>query len=193
MRNSDCKIPTGNLVGFPLVVHHLLTKVFLGELEATFTMTACRTANLEWVMQGRGPQDTVQPLVEAFSRVSNEDHRGTRLADEIHFPRNKPPKVVRLDPRIHTLLLQLVYGTPAANGHSSEALELEKFSISGVIYASEKFLPRDSNIIFRRPGGSSQRVGRIQMIFQACHQPGTTFLTVSQYRLIASSDERNVY
>ena len=45
-----------------------------GELEATFAMTACRTANLEWMMQDQGIHDSVQPLVEAFSKVSNEDH-----------------------------------------------------------------------------------------------------------------------
>lgn len=156
-------------------------------------MTACRTANLEWLMQEQGPQAAIQPLFEAFSRVSNEDHRGTRLADEIHFPRSKPPKVIKLSPHIHTLLLRLVHDKATAGSHSLEALELEKFSISGVIYASEKYLPRDSNIIFRRSDGSLQRVGRITLIFQVDHQPGTTFLAVSQYRLIVSSDERNVY
>jgi hypothetical protein len=160
-------------------------------------MTACRAANLEWMMQGRGLQDSIRPLVDTFSRVSNEDHRGTRLADEVHFPPNKPPKMVTLNPNIHSLLLDLVQCTPTLGSNSgsytSEVLELEKVSISGVIYASEKSLPRDSNIIFRRPGGSSQRVGQVKLIFQACHERGTNFLVVSQCRLIASSDERNVY
>ncbi|KAF9642823.1 hypothetical protein BDM02DRAFT_3132841, partial [Thelephora ganbajun] len=153
-----------------------------GELEATFTMTACRTANLEWVMQGQGLQDSVRPLVEAFSKVYNEDHRGTRLADEAHFPPNKPPKMVMLNHHVHQLLLQIVNDTSTTGSHSfhtPDALELEKVSIYGIIYANEKFLPRDSNIIFWRPG--------------VCYQPGATFLTVSQHHLIANSNIRNVY
>ena len=159
-------------------------------------MTACRTANLEWMMQDQRVQDSVRPLVEAFSRVSNEDHRGTRLADEAHFPSNKPPKVVTLNGYTYKLLLQLANSTPATgntSSHTPSALELEKVSISGIIYASEKSLPRDSNVIFRRPGGSSHRVGRIKSIFQVSYQPGATFLTVSQHKLIANADVRDVY
>ena len=140
--------------------------------------------------------DSVWPLVEAFSKVSNEDHRGTRLANEAHFPPERPPKTVILHPDIYDLLLRLINRTAAVDGcspYTPDALELEKISISGVIYASEKSLPRDSNIIFQRPGGSSQRVGRIKLIFQVSYQPGTTFLVVSQYRLIANSDVRDVY
>ena len=167
-----------------------------GELEATFTMTACRTANLEWMMQDQGIHDSVRPLVEAFSKVSNEDHRGTRLADEVHFPTNKPPKAVRLHHHIHRLLLQLVTGMSTSintSSYTSEALELEKVSISGIIYASEKSLPRDSNIIFQRPRGTSHRVGRIKLIFQVSYQPEKTFLVVSQHKLIVNTDVRNVY
>ena len=167
-----------------------------GELEATFTTSACRTANLEWLMQGQGLLGSIRPLVEAFSKVSNEDHRGTRLADETHFPPNKPPKAVTLDPRVHQLLLRLINGIPTTYSHASgtlHALELEKVSISGVIYASEKSLSRDSNIIFRRPGGSSNRVGRVKSIFQSGYQPGVTFLVVSQHKLIADIDVQNVY
>ena len=158
-------------------------------------MTACRTANLEWMMQGERLQASVRPLVEAFSKVSNEDHRGTRLADEIHFPPTKPPKPVTLDHHTHRLLLQMLNDTSPTGGHSYplDVLELEKVSISGIIYASEQSLPRDSNIIFRRPGGLSHRVGRIKSIFQMCHQPGMTFLLVSQHKLITSSDVRGVY
>lgn len=178
---------------FHSAVRYLLPKLFIGELEATFTMSACRAANLEWMMQERDLKDSVRPLAEAFSKVSNEDHRGTRLADEARPPPNKLQKTVTLNPRIRNLLLKLVPTMGTDSSYTSEAMELEKISISGVIYASEKSLPRDSNIIFRRPGGLSQRVGRIKSIFQLHHQPGTTFLAVSQHNLIASSDERNVY
>ena len=164
-----------------------------GELEATFTMTACRTANLEWMMQDQGVQDSVRPLVEAFSKASNEDHRGTRLADEAHFPPNKPPKVIRLSHHVRELLLRLVTTPRNASSYTSDALELEKFSISGIIYASEKSLPRDSNIVFRRPGGTSHRVGQIKLIFQVSYQPGKTFMVVSQHKLIVNTDAQNVY
>ncbi|KAF9643355.1 hypothetical protein BDM02DRAFT_3104566 [Thelephora ganbajun] len=167
----------------------------LGELEATFTTTACRTANLEWMLQGQA-QDSVRPLVEAFLRVSNEDHQGTRLADEAHFPPNKPPKMVTLNHRTHRLLLQVVNDTSTTGSHSfhtSDALELEKVSISSIIYATEKSLPQDSNVIFQQPGGSSHRVGQIKSIFQVRYQPGATFLTVSQHHLIANSNVQNVY
>jgi len=183
-------------VGCPLHFASFATQVLVGELEATFTTSACRTANLEWMMQGQGVLDSVRPLVEAFSKVSNEDHRGTRLADETHFPPNKPPKTVMLDLRVHQLLLRLVNGVPATDSRppgTSHALELEKVSISGIIYASEKSLPRDSNIIFRRPGGTSQRVGRVKSIFQSSYQHGTTFLVVAQHKLIADADAQNVY
>lgn len=172
------------------------TNMKSGELEATFTMTACRAANLEWIMQDQRTRNSVQELVEAFSRVSNEDHRGTRLADETHFPPSKPPKIVTLNHRTYALLRQLSNAGLVTNGtipHTSSALELEKVSISGVIYASEKSLPRDSNIIFRQPGGSSQMVGRIKSIFQISHQAGPTLLTVAQHKLIDDSDVQNVY
>ena len=195
-RNWGCKIPTGNLVGCPH--HHMLfiTQVPVGELEAMFTMSACRTANLEWIMQEQGLQDSIRPLVEKFSKISNEDHRGTRLADEVHFPPNKPPKTVKLDPDVHQPLLQLVNSLPTMDSHSHGSLyvlELEKVSISGIIYASEKSLPRNSNIIFWRPGGSCDRVGRVKLIFQSGHQPRVTFLAVSQHKLIANADPWNVY
>jgi hypothetical protein len=167
----------------------------IGELEATFTMTACRTANVEWMMHRPDLQRYVKPLVESFCKVSNEDHRGTRLADENHFPPNKPPQEVTLDTQIHETLIRLIGGTStaAAVHPPPNVLELEKISISGVIYASEKSLPRDSNIIFRRPGGSSSRAGRIKSIFQSDYQTGVTFLVVSQYKLIAAAHPQNIY
>ena len=182
--------------GFSLRCLLFVAQFSVGELEATFTTTACRAANLEWMMQDQRIQDSVRPLVEVFSKFANEDHRGTRLADETHFPPNKPPKTVTLDHHTHGLLLLLADDTSTTSGASSytaNVLELEKVSISGVIYASEKSLPRDSNIIFRRPGGSSQRVGRIKLVFQTSYRPGETFLVVSQHKLIANSDVQNVY
>lgn len=163
-------------------------------------MTACRAANLEWIMHSGDVSDHVRPLVDAFLRVSNEDHRGTRLADENHFPPQKPPRNTTLDPPIHELFLGLVNDFPslARNGIlapiTPSILELEKISISGVIYAREKSLPRDSNIVFRRPGGSSDRVGRIKQIFQSEHVISeVTLLVVSQHRLVADPIAQGAY
>ena len=159
-------------------------------------MTACRTANLEWMMHRPDLQSSIKPLVESFLKVSNEDHRGTRLADESHFPPSKPPRGVTLDPQVHETLIRLINGVPSTGTPrptASNALEIEKVSISGVIYASEKSLPRDSNVIFRRPGGSSSRAGRIKLIFQSHYQTGATFLAIAQYKLIAAAHPQNVY
>ena len=163
-------------------------------------MTACRAANLEWMMHSENVMDQVRPLLDAFLRVSNEDHRGTRLADENHFPPQKPPQNTTLEPSIYNLFRDLIGQIPSLSKDilptaiSPNILELEKISISGVIYAKEQSLPRDSNIIFRRPGGSSDRVGRIKQIFQSgCTVPGVTLLVVTQHRLVADPATQRVY
>ncbi|KAF9645720.1 hypothetical protein BDM02DRAFT_3189458 [Thelephora ganbajun] len=61
------------------------------ELELTFTMTACWVANIEALMDGGSVLTVAQELINAFTTVSNEDHHGTCLTDEIHFPQTKPP------------------------------------------------------------------------------------------------------
>jgi len=48
-------------------------------------------------------------------------------------------------------------------------LELDKLSIRGVVYASAKSLPRDSNVIFRKPGDPTPRAGKINTIFSSSH------------------------
>jgi hypothetical protein len=50
-------------------------------------------------------------------------------------------------------------------------LQLDKVSIGGVVYASAKSLPRDSNVIFRKPGDLTLRAGKIDAIFSSPH-PG---------------------
>ena len=151
-------------------------------------------------MHSENLSNHVRPLVDAYLRVSNEDHRGTRLADENHFPPQKPPQNATLEPRIHKLLQGLINDTPSLarcsllTAVTPNVLDLEKISISGVIYARERSLPRDSNIIFRRPGGSSDRVGRIKQIFQSEHVvSGVTLLVVAQHRLVVDPVVQGVY
>lgn len=150
-------------------------------------------------MHNANVSDHVRPLLDAFLRVSNEDHRGTRLADENHFPPQKPPQNTTLKPRIYKLFIDLINAFPSLVRSSfltaigPNVLELEKISISGVIYAREKSLPRDSNIIFRR-GRSSDRVGRIKQIFQSQDVvDGVTFLAVVEHELIADPIPQGVY
>lgn len=136
-------------------------------------MSVCRSSNLQGILSNaKLPQ--VKPLLEAFHKVADEDHRGTRLADETHHPPTKPPKSVGLadDVRaeIASFLNRKHRTRKYTNGQGrwsipSTALILDKLSIRGVIYASEGALRRDSNIIFRRVGGSSHRVGKIVSIF----------------------------
>lgn len=163
-------------------------------------MTAARAANLEWMMQAENISDDVRPLVDAFLKVTNEDHRGTRLADEHNFPPQKPPQNATLEPRIHKLFLRWIRDFPTLARFNAlvpitpNVVELEKISISGVIYARESSLPRDSNVIFRRAQGSSERVGRIKQIFQSEHVvPGVTFLVVALLRRIADPTAQDTY
>ena len=142
-------------------------------------------------MHSENVSDQVRPLLDAFLRVSNEDHRGTRLADENHFPPQKPPQNTTLEPGTYNLFRDLISKIPSLSKDilpmaiSPNVLELDKISISGVIYAKERSLPRDSNVIFRRPEGSSERVGRIKQIFQSgCTVSGVTLLVVAQHRLV---------
>lgn len=55
-----------------------------------------------------------------------------------------------------------------------DVLELDKVSIRGVVYASTKSLPRDSNVIFRKPGDSTLRAGKIDVIFSSPY-PGADY------------------
>jgi len=163
-------------------------------------MTACRTANLEWMMHSVNLSGHVRPLVDEYLKVSNEDHRGTRLADENHFTPQKPPQNATLEPQVHKLFLSLINDIPSLARHrllepiTPDVLTLEKISISGVIYTQEESLPRDSNIIFRQPGGSSNRIGRIKETFQSEHiVPGMTLLVVAQHKLIADPVAQGAY
>lgn len=123
--------------------------------------------------------EQAEPLLTAYGSVASEDHRGTRLADQDHHPPTKPPRSDTLDDESYRLLLQMLnekFGTTRYTSGASQSFSvtqrvdrLEKVSIHGVVYACEKSLPRDSNIIFRRPGGSSSRVGKICSIFRLQH------------------------
>ena len=149
-----------------------------GDLEATFMTSVCRSSNLQALVDSRDLPDTTEPLLSAYHTVANEDHRGTRLADEDHHPPTKPPRSTTLDDEAYQLLLQMLNDKFGTSGYTSESdpvrvtryvKQLEKVSIRGVVYARENSLPRDSNVLFRRLNGSTSRVGRIQSIFHLQH------------------------
>lgn len=162
-------------------------------------MTACRVANMEALMEDRRISTDAKELVDAFSTVVNEDHRGTRLADERHFPPTKPPVYTQLDSQTFLLYTRLLFATndtPEAWGISSpRVLMLEKVTIAGVIYSSFKSLPRDSNIIFRVPGKAPHCIGRVDTIFQPAGDgtPDTTFLVVNQFSAVLEHPMQDVY
>lgn len=168
-----------------------------GELEATFTMSVCRSSNLQALLDRGDLPEAADPLLSAYGTVSNEDHRGTRLADEVHHPPTKPPVTAELQGGTHALLLRALNQRFRTTWYTSggmgspfiprTVLQLDKLSIRGVIYASARVLPRDSDIVFRREGGSGLRVGSIQLIFRLSHPTPAgpvetaTFLLVEQY------------
>jgi hypothetical protein len=171
----------------------------LGELELTFTMTACRVANMEALMEDKRISTDAKELVDAFSTVVNEDHRGTRLADEHHFPPTKPPVHTQLDSQTFLLYSRLISATndvsEAWRISTSRVLVLEKVTIAGIIYSSFKSLPRDSNIVFQVPGKTSHCIGRVDSIFQPeCNgASNATFLVVSQFSVVREHPMQDVY
>lgn len=183
--------------------------VIVGELEATFITAICRNANLQAVLDRGDIPSGAKPLVDAFTRVTNEDHRGTRLADETHHPPARPPKKIELSQPIYQLLVQLLNQRSQPANYTTtrddprfvhrSVLELDKISIRGVIYATTKSLPRDSNVIFRKPSDPTMRPGKVTVIFSSSH-PGTgrstvkaNFLVIEEYLPVANAASQRTY
>ena len=181
----------------------------LGELEATFTMSVCQSSNLQALLDRDDLPGVAEPLLSTYEAVSNEDHRGTRLADETHHPPTKPPVSVVIEDETYRLLLSALNQKFQTNCYTSNdigspiisraVLELDKVSIRGVIYASARALPRDSDILFRREGGSSSRAGNIKSIFRLSHPTpagpvsNTTFLLIEQYSPVTDQAMQSTY
>jgi hypothetical protein len=165
-----------------------------GELEATFMTSVCRSSNLQALVDACNLPKQAEPLLTVYASVVNEDHRGTRLADEVHHPPTKPPCSEVLDNEYYQLLLLMLNKKFGTAGYSSSGgqlfsvtrnvQQLEKVSIRGVVYACAKSLPRDSNVLFRRSGGSSSRVGTIWSIFRLQHPTPDGFMMEATYILV---------
>src|ERR1700753_2701455 len=110
-----------------------------GELEATFTTAMCRSSNLQSILDHSDITSNAQPLLDAFTKVANEDHRGTRLADEIHHPPTKPPQKIYLSDIVYQLLVSFlnqhsntIHPTTIRDSHLSvprTVFKLDKLSI----------------------------------------------------------------
>lgn len=172
-------------------------------------MSVCQSSNLQAFLDRDDLPEAANPLLSAYNTISNEDHRGTRLADETHHPPTKPPVSVELQGETYSLLLRALNqrfqttwytsGDARSSTVPRMVLQLDKVSIRGVIYASERVLPRDSDIIFRREGGASSRVGSIQSIFRLPHPTPagpattTTFLLAEQYSPVTDQTMQSMY
>ncbi|KAF9789464.1 hypothetical protein BJ322DRAFT_1001137, partial [Thelephora terrestris] len=175
-----------------------------GELETTFMVSVCRSSNLQALLDRQDLPSEVQPLRSAYEAVANEDHRGTRLADESHHPRTRPPSSLVLRNEVYQLLLSALdrkFNTTAYTRNWSpvprEVQELSKLSIRGVVFATTKSFPRDSNVLFLSQGGSSRpRVGNIESIFQfklQDRESTMTYLLVQQHSPLANEIMQRVY
>lgn len=173
-------------------------------------MAVCRSSNLQGIISSTNLPRQMKPLRDSFHEVADEDHRGTRLADETHHPPTKPPRPVTLTQDIRVAVAQFLnrkYRTTKYTADQGQrtvpqsALALDKVSIRGVIYASEKTLPRDSNVIFRRVGGSSHRAGRIVSMFSLSYTAPdaggpvstSTLLVVREWEVIEDEDAQQRY
>lgn len=171
--------------------------------------SVCQSSNLQALLEREDLPTGSSELQDAYKTVMNEDHRGTRLADETHHPPTKPPTPFDLSPRVYQLLLQTLNKTfnTTRYTHMREdpwfvphrVLGLDKVSIRGVIYANHESLPRDGNVIFRRQGGSTLRAGKIASIFRSSHAlldgsaTTTTHALVHQYDLILDDELQRTY
>lgn len=150
-----------------------------------------------------------QPLIEAFTKISNEDHRGTRLADENHHAPTKPPRNLYLPDIVHQLLVLSLNRRYQTTRYTTTwdspwfvpqtVLKLDKLSIRGVVYASAESLPRDSNVIFRKPGDPTLRIGKIVIIFSSSHREANyrerkfTYLVVEEWVPVADPAAQQTY
>ncbi|KAF9783890.1 hypothetical protein BJ322DRAFT_1007685, partial [Thelephora terrestris] len=180
-----------------------------GELEATFMSSVCQSSNLQALLERDDLPLESCHLQDAYRTVLNEDHRGTRLADETHHPTTKPPTPFDLSPGVYQLLLQTlnkILNTTLYTGVNGSCLfvphcvlGLDKLSVRGVIYATDKSLPRDSNVIFRREGGTTLRAGKITSIFRASYAlpngsaTNATYAHLDQYDLAVDQELQKTY
>ena len=149
---------------------------FTGQLEATFTKTSARTANLRAILADDDDvRKTVVEMVNLMASVEKEDIRGFRratLLDPTSPEYSIPPHAASfsLDEIQYQLLRKRLQGCDQEIDLTREALVVQEISARGVSYASRaKRSGRDSAIIFKPHDEHNREVhlaGRIEKIFQ---------------------------
>jgi hypothetical protein len=148
----------------------------------------------------------VPELVEVFNDVAREDIRGTRLNDHFAAPEDgyetsSASNTLRftLPNQIFRSILGVLDGkykttayTQNPKNVSREAQHLKRLFHRGVSYGSARFLPRDSNVLFRQPNHKGHLVGQIQEIFECSYmepnseQATKKFLTIQTLKSLES-------
>lgn len=141
--------------------------------------TASHNANLRAILADDDAlRETVHEMVSMMRSIGNEDAHGFQLAalldpslpESVVASGAKPFKLA--DPE-YQLLCNLINRTSPGIQLvlSRQAISVERISIHGLPYSTEREAPRDSNIIFQSPEDSTattgnQKVGVIESIFQ---------------------------
>lgn len=158
-------------------------------MESTFINQACRAANLQSILRNGLVQSAMGRVIDAYTKIANEDSRGTRirdaftlkeLTDEIGIP-SKPPVVEPLADGVFSALLgylnqlhgNILYVDERTASRSPYQYFLHRISttcnrvrIGGVSFQPEHCSPKDSNIVYSDHLDPCQvHAGRIVSIF----------------------------
>lgn len=172
----------------PISEWYSQASLFLGEVEMTFMKAACRTANLQPLLNNPTTQSLVGELTDAFSKFINEDQRGTRIHDAFTLeekeqgkgdPGVKKTEIV-LQPSVYDALLARLnlenqsggatyvprpHKTAGQRFLSNDAISCRRVQINGVRYQPAKSSSGNSNAMYRVPGRCEPIAGRISDIF----------------------------
>ena len=166
----------------------------LGELERTFLLNACRSANLRVVLHDQATLKIVDELVKTFDTVIGGDRRGSRLSDLrnpsqcLQVPGKR--KFERLEePTFSALLIRSGChgGLPACRPPNPNTYTYNQLVIRGTQFQTEGSLPADSYIFYEHHG--IQHYGQIKHIFLPPGQEDTATVLLAVQRYIALSEE----
>ncbi len=148
----------------------------------------CRAANLRPLLQDTTVQRAIEDVITAYSRISNEDPRGTRVRDAFTWMKTvamegvpaKSAKSSELELPLYRSLLNLLnteVGYPLyvdrhtlAHGKaqhfvSQMVISCEQIHIGGVRYKPHLKSSKDCNVVYYGSDQSSTSAGQITQIF----------------------------
>lgn len=170
------------------------TYPYLGELEKTFLLSACRSANLRAILHDQATLEVVDELAKTFDTVIGGDRRGSRLSDlrnpSQHLQILGKRKLKELETKISSALLaQSTDPDSLTPRHlpDSNAYTYKKLVIRGTQFQTEDSLPADSHIFCEHQG--IQHYGRIKSIFLPPGQEDTTTVLLAIQRYMPLSEE----